>query len=186
MRRRHHGVEVEVEIQRHRVDARVHPAAGQQRRQARGEAQARVVAAQVQRLDAEAVAGEEQGLAVALPDGEGEHAVEFRQQRGAPGVIALEQHLGVAVGMEAVAERLQFGAQFRVVVEGAVEGQGEAQVGVDHRLRRGVGQLHDLQPAVAEGDRGLGVEAPGVGAAGGHVVGDFFKRGQVGRLVVEA
>ncbi len=35
------------------------------------------------------------------------------------------------------------------------------------------------------GDRTLGVEAPGVGAARGQVVGDAFDRCEVGCLVVE-
>ncbi|MNO99101.1 hypothetical protein D3C76_908660 [compost metagenome] len=122
-RRRHHGVEVQVMVESDGVQRRIDVAALQQRRQAGGEAQALAGLRQVQRLDAEAVAGEEQAPAVALPDGEGEHAVEPWQQFGAPGVIALEQHFGVAAGEEAVAEGFQLRAQFRVVVDGAVEHQ---------------------------------------------------------------
>jgi hypothetical protein len=80
-RRRHHGVEVQVVIERHRIEDRVDVAALEQRRQGRGEAQALAGARQVQRLHAEAVTGDEQALVVALPDGEGEHAVELGQQR---------------------------------------------------------------------------------------------------------
>ncbi|CRR55933.1 hypothetical protein PAERUG_P48_London_17_VIM_2_01_13_00578 [Pseudomonas aeruginosa] len=71
-----HGVEVEVEIQRLRIEVAGDVAALEQGRQARGEAQARAVEAVVERLDAEAVTGQEQPLAITLPDGEGEHPIE--------------------------------------------------------------------------------------------------------------
>ncbi len=102
--RRHHGVEIQVVVECHRVEHRVDVATFEQRRQGRGEAQALAVARQVQGFDTQAVAGEEQALVVALPDGQGEHAIELGQQGRAPGVVALEQHLGVAVGPEAVAQ----------------------------------------------------------------------------------
>lgn len=38
---------------------------------------------------------------------------------------------------------------------------------------------------MAQGDRPLAVEAPGVGTAGGEVVGDAFNCRKVGRLVIE-
>ncbi|MDF5803267.1 hypothetical protein P4238_01435 [Pseudomonas aeruginosa] len=69
-------MEVEVEIQRLRIEVAGDVAALEQGRQARGEAQARAVEAVVERLDAEAVTGQEQPLAIALPDGEGEHPIE--------------------------------------------------------------------------------------------------------------
>ncbi len=131
---RHHGVEIQVVIERHRVEDRVDIAALEQRRQRRGKAQALAGARQVQRLDAQAVAGDEQALAVALPDGKGKHAVELGQQGFAPGVVALEQHFGVAAGIEGVAQGFKLGAQFREVVDRAVERQGQAQLRVDHRL----------------------------------------------------
>ncbi|MCY1423672.1 hypothetical protein D9M71_393940 [compost metagenome] len=167
-------------VERHRVEHRVDVATLDQRRQGRGETQAFTVSRQVQRFDAEAVAGEEQALVVALPDGQGKHAVELGQQGRAPGVVALEQHLGVAVGPEAVAQGLQLLAQFGEVVDGAVEGQRQAQGVVDHRLGRAVGQVHDFQASVAEGDRALAMEAPGIRATRGQVVGDALYRSQVG------
>ena len=53
------------------------------------------VARQVQRLDPEAIAGDEQALGIALPDGEGEHAVELGQQVRAdnPGLKATDMDL---------------------------------------------------------------------------------------------
>ncbi|MNC31745.1 hypothetical protein D3C75_800770 [compost metagenome] len=177
---RYHGVEVQVVVEGHGVEHRVDVAALEQCRQGRGKAQALAVARQVQGFDAQAVAGQEQALVVALPDGQGKHAVELGQQRRAPGVVALEQHLGVAVGPEAVAQGLQLLAQFGEVVDGAVESQRQAQGVVDHRLGRAVGQVHDFQAPVAEGDRALAMEAPGIRAAGCQVVGYALYRSQVG------
>ena len=75
----------QVVVQRDRVDAGVDAAAGQQRRQRRGEAQPRRASSrQVQRLDAEPVAAEHHPAAVALGDREGEHAVEALDERGRP------------------------------------------------------------------------------------------------------
>ena len=47
---------------------------------------------------------------------------------------------------------LELGPQLAVVVDAAVEDDGEAQLGVDHRLVAPAGQVDDGQAAVAEGD----------------------------------
>ncbi|MNZ54586.1 hypothetical protein D3C78_724900 [compost metagenome] len=120
-------------------------------------------------------------MAITLPDRQGKHAVQAWQQFGAPGVVALEQHFGVAAGVEGIAQVFQLAAQFREVVDGAVEGQRQAQLIIDHRLRRTVGQVHDFQPAMAQGNRALAMKAPGVGATRGQVVGDSLNRGEVRR-----
>ncbi|MNG19239.1 hypothetical protein D3C84_1033790 [compost metagenome] len=78
----------------------------------------------------------------------------------------LEQHLGVTVGMETVTQGQELLAQFGVVVDGAVEHHGQSQFGVQHGLPGGFGEVHDLQPSMAQGDRSLAVQAPGVWAAG--------------------
>ena len=54
------------------------------------------------------------------------------------------------MGEEAVALAFQFGAQFRIIVDAAVEGDGQAQFGIDHGLGGAFGQVDDLQPAMAE------------------------------------
>ena len=178
-------MEVQVVVERDGVQGLADITTGNQGRQAGGEAQALAGARQVQGFDPEAVAGDKQLLAVALPYGEGEHAVELGQQRLTPGVIALEQHFGVAIGEKAVAQVLQLVAQFRVVVDGTVEHHRQAQVAVDHRLAGSFGQVHDLQPAMAEGNRALAMEAVGVGATRGQVVGDALNRSQVGRALIK-
>ncbi|MCY1528253.1 hypothetical protein D9M68_633530 [compost metagenome] len=114
-------MEVQVVVERVRVQRRIDVAALEQRRQTGGEAQALAGLRQVQRLDAEPVAGDEQAPPVAFPDGEGEHSIESGQQLRAPGVVSLQQHFRIAVGKEAVTQSFQLLAQFRVVVDGAVE-----------------------------------------------------------------
>ncbi|MNK76733.1 hypothetical protein D3C87_963100 [compost metagenome] len=172
-------------IERHRIEDRVDVATLEQRRQGRSKAQTLTGARQVQRLHAETVAGDEQAFGVAFPNGKREHAIELRQQRFAPGVVALEQHFGVATGVEGVTQRFKFGTQFREVVDRAVEGQGQAQLAVDHRLRRAVRQVHDFQATVTQGNRPLGMETPRVGAARGQVMGDSLDRCKVCRLLIK-
>ena len=100
-------------------------------------------------------------------------------------MVALEQHFSVATGEEAIAEGFQLFAQLWVVVDGTVEHHRQAQFAVDHRLAGGFGQVHDFQAAVAECQRALAEEAMGIGAAGGHVVGDSLDCSQVGRSLIK-
>ena len=74
----------------------------------------------MQRLHAEAVAREEQRLAVAIPQREREHAAEALHARFAPRLPRVDDDLGVAAGAEHVAERCQLRDQRLVVVDLAV------------------------------------------------------------------
>ena len=152
-------------VERRRVDRGVHPTRREQRRQGGGEAEPARDRRVVKRLDAQAVAAEQHAPAVALPDREREHAVEAADEVLAPGVIGLEQHLGVAVGVEAVALGLELAAQLGVVVDRAVENDAQPQRRIEHRLLGGLGQIHDLQPAMAPGLRALRKYAATVRAA---------------------
>ena len=122
-------------VQRDVVDAGVDAARREQRGQGGGEAQRAAGLGDVQRLDAEAVAGEHDAPAALLDQREGEHALEAVEHALAPRRPAVQQHLGVGGRAEARATRLELGAQLVVVVDAAVEGDGEAEVVVDHRLR---------------------------------------------------
>jgi hypothetical protein len=128
------GMEGEVVVQRDRVDAGVDLATGDERGQGRGEAQGPGDLGQVQRLDAELVAGEHGPSRVQLDDAEGEHPEHVLDQGNAPAVVALEQHLGVARREEPVACGLELGAELTMVVDAAVEDRDQAQLGVDHGL----------------------------------------------------
>jgi hypothetical protein len=150
-------------VQRDRVDGGVHAAGPHQRRQRGGEAHPAGAAAEVERLDAQPVAGHDDPAGLPLDHHEGEHPEEALDAGRAPAVVGLEHHLGVGGGEEPVAGLLQLGAQLLVVVDDPVEDHGQAELGVDHRLGAGVGQVDDLQPAVAERHRpGL----PATGAVG--------------------
>ena len=154
-RRGHHGVERHVVVQRDVVDPGVHATAGQQRRQRRREPDPVTVLGQVQRLDAEPVATEQDPAAVAFDDGESEHAFEMADEVVAPAVVGLEQNLGVAVREEPIAVALELAPQFFVVVDAAVPDDCQAQVGVDHRLSTGFGQVNDFETTMTEGDPAL-------------------------------
>ncbi len=182
-RRRHHRMQGEQVVQRDGIDAGVDAARCQQGLRGRGEAEAAEVLAVIQGLDAEAVARQEQGLAV--PDGEREHAVQAFDAGFAPLEIGAQDDFGIAVGMEMMAQRDQFAAQFRVVVDGAVEHQRRAGAGVDHRLARARRQVDDRQPPVAQPHRPVGMLAFGVGAAARQLRQHARHRHRIGWRVVE-
>jgi hypothetical protein len=161
-------------------------AAGQQRGQGGGEAEPFRCLRQVERFDAEPVAGQDQPPGVLLDDGEGEHAVEAVHTGRAPLLVSLEDDLGVGVGQEVVAEGAQFLPQFPVVVDAAVEDTDHPPLGVGHGLGAALGQSDDLQAAVAEGDRPLGPQPAAVGAPGREPVGHPLDGRDVGPAVVEA
>jgi hypothetical protein len=70
--------------------------------------------------------------------------------------------LGVALGVEDMAQRLQLGDQFLVVVDLAVEDHHHRAVFVEQRLLAG-GDVDDGQAPVAEAQAGLDVQAAFVG-----------------------
>lgn len=80
--------------------------------------------------------------------GIGENAVEFFRTVLAPGVEGLEDHLGVAVAVELIAQLLQLCAKLRRIVELSVVDNGEIFVG--HGLAA-TGRIHHHQPAVEQG-----------------------------------
>ncbi len=152
-------------MQRLAVDVGVDVAGLQERRQERCEADALGGFRIIERLDAEPVARQRHRAGVAFVDREGEHAVKPLDAGLAPFVERLEHHLGVAMREEVVAGRDQLFAQFRIVVDAAVEDDGQAERRVDHRLAGLFRQVDDLQPPVPEGDAPLRDDAAAVGAA---------------------
>ena len=172
-------------VQRDRVDRGVDVAAGQQRRQRGGEPQPVRGLRQVQRLDAEPVAGQDQPAAVLLQDGEREHPEEVVDAVHPPPVVGLGDDLGVGAGEEAVAVALQFLAQLLVVVDAAVEHRDQPQRRVHHRLGAGRGEVDDGQPPVRERDRAVVPQPVPVRAARLHHRRDARHRVDVGRAAVE-
>jgi hypothetical protein len=145
----------QVVVQRDRIELGIDAAAGQQRRQGRGEAQRIRGLGQIQRLDPEPVADQQQPARAVLVDREREHPGKAPHAVTAPLVVGLEDHLGVAGGEEAVPVAFELAAQLVVVVDAAVEPDRQTELGIGHRLVPAARQVDDLQPAMRERDARL-------------------------------
>ncbi len=140
----------------------------------------------VERLDAHAVADEQEFFPAGVPEGEGVHAVEALGERLAPFEVGVEHDLGVAAGAEGVAEPFEFGLQLAVVVDLAAVGGGEqgAAVALDeHRLFAAL-DVDDGEAAVAEGRVGVQPDAGGVRAAAAHRLRHRVERAALGGQVL--
>jgi hypothetical protein len=169
-------------VQRDGVQRGVDPAAREQPRQGGAEAQRAADLGEVQRLDAEAVAGEDEPAGPPLDEGEGEHAQEAVDAAVAPLGVGLRDDLRVARGEEAVAEALELRAQLVVVVDAAVEDDGAAGRRIDERLGARVGEVDDLQAAMTERDRPGRPRAGAIGAAPRHGRRHALDGGDVGAV----
>ena len=83
----------------------------------------------VERLDAHAVAGQHQAPRGFGPQRDGKHAAQAGKATGIPLEKGGQNRFGVAVRVETMAELFQFGAQFQVVVNFAVEDDDRVAVG---------------------------------------------------------
>ena len=99
-----------------------------------------------------------------VPHRDGEHAAEPLPEPGAPLLVAVHEHLGVAVRAEAVPGALQLLHQLAVVVDLAVLHDDDGAVLVRDRLVA-ARQVDDREPAGRDPDRAVDVRALGVGAA---------------------
>jgi len=179
-------VEAEVLVQRHRVDGGVDATTGEQSRQRAREPQGPTDLREVQGLDAESVTTEQDTSAAGLHDGEREHADEVRHHVVAPAVVAGEDHLGVAGGVERVPGIRQLPAQLRVVVDATVERDHGAEVRPGQRLRRPFGEVDHLQATMSQRHPALGPHPRSVGTTGGHRLGHPGHDGCVGSAPVVA
>ncbi len=128
----------DVRLEREAVDC-------QERLHLGGEHQHAVMLGDEQRALAEAVAREEQAVFLGIVDGEAERAVETPQTALPPLQPGLQHHLGIRLGVEHPALRLQLGAQLAVVVQLAVETDPVAAGRVAERLGTGR-EIDDAQP----------------------------------------
>ena len=110
----------------------------------------------VERLDAEAIAREQQPPPRRVPDREREHAAEALDAVVAPLLVGVDDRFGVGARAVAVAGRFELRPDVGVVVDLAVEDDPDRAVFVRQRLLAG-GQIDDAQAAVAE--RGLVVDS---------------------------
>jgi hypothetical protein len=163
-------LEREVLEQMRQAQARAERAVLEHRLDLRPEQEDRSEVGVVERLDAEAVTGEEQLGARAVPDREREHSVEALDARGPPLGVRVEHDLGVGVRAERATGRRQLLAQLDEVVDLAVVGDPVAAVARPHRHRARGRRVDDRQPAVDQPDRAVRVLAPSVRSAmGDHV-----------------
>jgi hypothetical protein len=104
----------------------------------------------------------------------------------APAVVGLEQNLAVAVREEPVAVALELAPQFFVVVDAAVPDDGQTQLGVDHRLSAGFGQVDDFEATMTEGYPTLRPDARSVRPSRRHHGSHRRYRRYVRRTTVES
>src|SRR5208282_1316810 len=88
----------------------------------------------VQRLDADAVAGEHQPLPGIAPDGSREHATQAFETSGVPLQKCLQDGFSITVSLKTVAQRLKLAADLEVVVNFAIEGDDRVAIFGKNRL----------------------------------------------------
>ena len=103
----------------------------------------------IERLDAENIARAVHLVRFRVPYDEGKHAAQPGGQRRAVLLIAVDDDLGVAVGLEDVPLGLQLGAQVHEVVNFTVEHADDGAILIVHGLLA-CGQVDDAQTAEAQ------------------------------------
>ena len=132
----------------------------------------------IERFDPQAVAGDEQYLLVLVPDGESEHAAQVLNTVATVLFVEMNDGLGItmsSVGMAAGDELL---AQAKVVVNLTVEDNPDRAVLVADGLMAGC-EVHDAQPAHADADMSIKIEALVIRTPVGHDAAHFPKRVRV-------
>src|SRR5262249_38925257 len=118
-----------------------------------GEDQPSLDLAVVERLDAQAIAGQKQLPVPFVPDRQPEHAAEVVDAALTIFFIQMDDGLGIARGVKDMAAALQLAAELLEVVDFAVEDYPDRSVLVVNRLAAGLG-VDDAEAAHAEADAG--------------------------------
>ena len=103
---------------------------------------------EIEGLDAQPIAGQQELLALVVVGGEGKHAAEALQEGGP--VLGQALHEGFAVAVAAPGLKGQLWPGLEVVVDLPVEHQGEAAAVAGDRLGAGLREIEDGQAGVAE------------------------------------
>ena len=103
-------------------------------------------------------------LAGRVPDCDGEHPAQPLPEAGAPLLVAMHEHLGVAVRPKDVAGPLEFAGELAIVVDLAVLDDDDAAVFAADRLVA-AGQVDDREAPRGDPDPAVDVHALRVGAA---------------------
>jgi len=146
-------VEREVEAEGLPVDLPVHGGVFQDGLDLRSKEKGIAAAPVDKGLDADAVAAQDERPRPFVPHGEGEHALESPCAAYPFLLVEMNDDFAVRVGAEPVALALQFPAEFRVVVDLAVEDEPHGAVLVGQGLPARLGEVDDGEPPVAEPDR---------------------------------
>src|SRR5204862_3366400 len=108
-----------------------------------------------------------------VPDCEREHSTQPRYGFGTPDAVRPKHDLGIAIGPEPLAARLELSAQLAEVVDHPVENDGCIPVWVAHWLMTRRCGIDDRQPPRPEHDRPLSSREDAnplaVGPPGNHV-----------------
>ena len=156
-RRRRDIAELEVRVERVPVEVTRREAGGDERLELRGEGDSPGGRDVVQRLDAEAVARQEERAGAGVPDRAGEHATQPFHDLGPQLFVQVHDRFGVAMSADHVPARDQSRPQLAVVVDLAVEYDRVRAVFGGHRLPP-AREVDDAEPAHPEAD-GTGDEA---------------------------
>src|SRR6266508_5574983 len=127
--RRRDRVEGQERFERVEVDL-----APRQRLQFGGEGDQASLAAVIERLDPETVAGEHDSALSRVPEREREHAAQLTHECGAVLLVEVDEHLGVALRRKTMAASFQPGPELAVVVDLSVLNDLDRAVLVPDRL----------------------------------------------------
>ena len=134
-----------------------------------------VVSAEVKRLNAEAVARQEQSPFDPVPNGEGPHAIEAQQTILAPLGVGGDHDLGVGLAAEAMAQPLQLPAQLQEIVYLAVVGDPVALTvvpAIRHGVSAIVAEIENGEASVPKAEIAVDQQSPSVRAAMGQGIGE--------------
>ncbi len=109
----------------------------------------------VERFFAGPIAGQAQRLLAVVPDRQREHAHRSFERRGQPpGFDRCEQHLGIGMAAKrgAAAFVLQLAPQLAMIVNLAIEDDGQPAAGRVHGLLPGRRKIDDRQPAKGQAE----------------------------------
>jgi hypothetical protein len=107
---------------------------------------------EVEGLDAEAVADEDDFTAAGLVDGGGKHPPQAGEDGWTPNAVAAEEGFGVAAPAEGDTEGFEFAAEGEVVVDFAIEDEDIPRSLIAHRLVTRFREIENSQSGVAEID----------------------------------
>ena len=155
----------QIAIERGRIDRSIEIRVRQQALQFRGKSQLAVGHGIEQRLFARAIARQQQDVRSLIVKRDGEHAVEMRKTIRAPFTIGGQNDFRIRLGTELVPLGHQEASKFEVVVDLAIEDDGERTCRILHGLMAARRKIDDGQPAHREAD-GFVRRPPGPGSSG--------------------